>query len=338
MNCKTLYAAQAFSHIYVEKELVNNKKAQEIISSFPGAVVITIDHYKDVFNRKKQDVKKQHLSQNLILASKKGQLLYKGAPVCQSFGREHFYYTSCMMNCIYDCEYCYLKGMYPSGNLVIFLNLDDIFSETEKLLQEFPVYLCVSYDTDMMALENLTGFVKRWVEFTKVHENLTIEIRTKCGRTDIWNQIDSCDRVIFAYTISPEEIIDKFEKKTSTLSQRLQAAKMGIENGFKVRLCFDPMIYTPDFKTVYKKMMDEVLSNIDITKVKDFSVGSFRISDSYLKIMRKQERTSAVCWYPFELTDGYYHYPDNLTKNMEEYLVNLIMDKDAGASIFRWQE
>ena len=30
---------------------------------------------------------------------------------------------------------------------------------------------------------------------------------------------------------------------------------MGIENGFKVRLCFDPMIYTPDFKTVYKNVL-----------------------------------------------------------------------------------
>lgn len=31
-----------------------------------------------------------------------------------------------MMNCIFDCEYCYLKGMYPSGNLVVFVNLEDI--------------------------------------------------------------------------------------------------------------------------------------------------------------------------------------------------------------------
>ena len=28
----------------------------------------------------------------------------EGAPVCQSFGNENFYYCSCMMNCIFDCE------------------------------------------------------------------------------------------------------------------------------------------------------------------------------------------------------------------------------------------
>lgn len=33
-------------------------------------------------------------AQNLILAAKHGELLYPGAPVCQNFGNEHFYYTS----------------------------------------------------------------------------------------------------------------------------------------------------------------------------------------------------------------------------------------------------
>lgn len=55
-----------------------------------------------------------------------------------------------MMNCIFDCEYCYLKGMYPSGNLVVFVNLEDIFAELEALLAQKSIYLCVSYDADLV--------------------------------------------------------------------------------------------------------------------------------------------------------------------------------------------
>lgn len=93
--------------------------------------------------------------------------------------------------------------MYGSGNVVIFVNLEDIFSEVEELLKSHPVYLCVSFDTDLIALENLTGFVSRWAEFTRSHEDLTIEIRTKSFRKDIYGKIAPCDRVIFAYTLSP---------------------------------------------------------------------------------------------------------------------------------------
>ena len=135
--------------------MAEDPETKRILTQFPQAEVIAIDHYKDVFCRSRQDYVRQHAAQNLILAAKHGELLYPGAPVCQSFGNEHFYYTSCVMNCVFDCEYCYLKGMYPSANLVVFVNLEDIFAEVEKRLAVHPVYLCVSYDTDLLALEHL---------------------------------------------------------------------------------------------------------------------------------------------------------------------------------------
>lgn len=184
MKSNESIVVKPFSHIYVEKEVAKERLVRDILFRFPDATVIEINHYKDIFCRKKQNPVLQKQAQSLILAKKQGQLLYKGAPVCQNFGNENFYYTSCIMNCIYDCEYCYLQGMYPSANLVIFVNLEDVFLEVEKLLMTQSVYLCVSYDTDLVALNDLTGFVEKWIDFTETHENLRIEIRTKCGRKD----------------------------------------------------------------------------------------------------------------------------------------------------------
>lgn len=326
----------AFKHIYIEKEILNNQRVKSIIEHFPDSRIIVIDHYKDVFNRKRQDFILQHSSRNLILAAKKGRLVYDGAPVCQDFGNSHFYYTSCIMNCLYDCEYCYLKGMYPSGNLVIFVNIEDIFKEVEELLEKFPVYLCVSYDTDLMAIDNLTGFVLEWTEFTKKHKNLTIEIRTKCGRKDL--NIEPCDRVIFAWTISPEPVISKFEHGSASMRQRLEAASHYLESGWPVRLCFDPMIYIPSWKDIYGKMIRDVQKSIDMVKIRDFSVGSFRISESYLKKMRKAMPLSAAVQYPFVLDEGYYHYPDDLVDEMEIFLTGEIRKICPDAEIFRWAE
>ena len=76
-------------------------------------------------------------------------------------------------DCIYDCEYCYLKGMYPSANIVIFVNIEDIFEELHRMLSEHPVYLCVSYDTDLLAFEAMTGYVREWEHFVLIR-NLSI--------------------------------------------------------------------------------------------------------------------------------------------------------------------
>ena len=379
-----------FSHIYVEEKVFLDegyrKKAEEIISHFPEAVVVPIGHYKDVFNRHKQNYVRQHEAQALILAVKQGTLVYPGAKVCQSMGNKHFYYTSCMMNCLFDCEYCYLKGMYPSGNMVIFLNIRDIFSEVEALLKEHPVYLCVSYDSDLMAIERLTGYVSEWINFTNRHPELTIEIRTKAGNIDFDSLVKSndaeaingskmddkadadvghtagtmsfsdavlmgdcgeCDKAIhgaaivssrniFAFTLSPDYVVKHYEHKTGSLESRIRSVKKALELGFTVRLCFDPMIFCPDWRDEYGKMMDKVFAEVPVEKIYDFSVGSFRLSEEYLKNMRRNMPDSAVVQYPYENDHGVYHYSQKLTDEMEKWMVNRLMEKVPEERIFRW--
>lgn len=327
-----------FSHIYVEAAVRNHPRTQRILQQFLKAQVISITHYKDVFCRKGQQVHLQHGSKALIIARKDGQLLYEGAEVCQSFGNEYFYYTSCVMNCIYDCEYCYLKGMYPSGNLVIFINIEDIFAELETLLAKHPVYLCVSYDTDLLALEDIAGFVKKWAEFTVEHPKLRIEIRTKCARTDLWKELPVCDRVIYAFTLSPEEITVCYEHGTPTLAARVASVKLAGKMGHPVRLCFDPMIYYPHYKEVYRRMLGKVFAQIDTEHIVDVSMGSFRISKDYLKNMRRHDVLSPVVQFPYENIDGVYQYPDKLRQEMEGFLHKELCKYVEEEHIFCWDQ
>ena len=310
-----------FSHIYVEEEIAGHELTKRILTRFSKSAVIPIRHYKDVFNRPHQSFRLQKSAPALILAGSKGSQIYKGAPVCQDFGYDHFYYTSSMMNCIFDCEYCFLRGMYGSGNVVVFVNLEDTFSELEALLSEHPVYLCVSYDTDLIALESLTGFVSRWAEYTRTHDALTIEIRTKSFRKDIYDKIPPCDRVIFAYTISPQEIIEKYEKRTANLTERLTTASYAMEKGFPVRLCFDPIIYCKNWKDSYSSMLSDVQKHIDVHRLKDVSIGSFRISGEYIKKLRRDFPASSICQFPYENRDGYMQYPQELQNEMENTLL-----------------
>ena len=331
-----------FRHIYVEKALLHDPRTERVLRHFPKAKVIAITHYKDLFNRRRQDYRLQHQSQNLILAEKHGQLVYPGAPVCQSFGNQHFYYTSCLMNCLFDCEYCYLKGMYPSGNLVLFVNLEDIFREVEALLMQHPVYLCISYDTDLLAVEDFTGYVEAWIRFVKQHPDLSIEIRTKSARKDFWERLRSlgepCDRVIFAFTISPDHVTARYEHRTGSLSGRLDSVRTGLSLGYPVRLCFDPMIVCPDWQRHYHDMIATVAEKIPLDRIRDVSVGSFRLSEDYLKNMRRAAPCSAVVQYPYENDHGVMHYPQKLTEEMEQFLLKELAPYIPEEKIFRWEE
>lgn len=337
-----------FSHIYLEKSLENTSAAQRILEHFPNSEIILINHYKDVFCRSRQDFYRQKQSPALILAEKKGELLYEGAKVCQSFGNEHFYYTSCIMNCLYNCEYCYLAGMYPSGNVVMFLNQEDYFSEVRSVLKQNPMYICVSYDTDLLAFNHLTGFLNKWIELADAEEGLSIEIRTKCGNlSSVRDSLKKCthpERVIFAYTLSPETVISKYERGTSSLKGRLEALSELQTMGIPCRIAFDPMIYVPGWKAQYGELADIVFKGtggyppLDTSKIFDASVGTFRISDTYLKNMRKNAPDSVITQYPYECSEGVYHYPDSILNEMESFMTERCREVLPAEKIFRWQE
>ncbi|MCR5618161.1 MAG: hypothetical protein K6F83_07735 [Clostridiales bacterium] len=316
-----------FTNIYAEKDI-------EVL--FKNRNVVRIDSYKDIFNRSGQNFDIQKRSPALILARQRGQFIYKGARVCQDFGNDHFYYCSCMMNCIFDCKYCYLCGMYPTGNVVAFMNFEDILKEIDEILKIHPMYLCVSYDTDLLAVENMFGFVGRFIEAAKSREDLTIEIRTKSGNPGIFSGFEPSDRIIFAWTLSPDKVT-MLEDKAAPLDKRLEAMKACSDLGFKVRVCFDPVIYYSDWEKDYLELVDKVFNTIAPDRINDVSIGVFRLSSDQLKLMRRRRPDTPVTSFPFKSENGVAHYGD-ITSEMISKLKSKVREYIEDNKIFVWEE
>ena len=313
-----------FSHIYVEKKILNNKNTLEILSKFKDVKIIEIENYKEVFSSNNQDFHLQKLGQKLILASNKANMIYEGAVVCESFENDNFYYTSSIINCVYDCEYCYLQGVYSSGNIVIFVDIEKVFEEVEELYNKLKtLYLCISYDTDLLAIENICGFSEKWYYFIEDKKDLKIELRTKSGNIDKFLNLKPLDNFIIAFTLSPENLALKNEKYTASFKNRVKAIKELQEKGWRVRICIDPLIYSDNFEKNYSQMIEYLFNEIDKEKVIDVSIGVFRISKEYLKKMRNQNQNSEILYYPFECIDGVYTYSDK-TKS---YMINFIKEQ-----------
>lgn len=302
-----------FSHIYVEEQVLDDEITKKVLSHFGDAVIIKIRHYKDVFNRPHQDYSVQKKSQSLILAKNTGTLLFKGAPVCQDFGFDRFYYTASVMNCVFDCDYCFLKGMYSTSNIVLFVNFDDYKKQVLEMLKDGPLYLCVSYDTDLASLNSVSGLLDKWIEFAESEPQLVIESRTKAHM----NKFKALDNIYYAFTLSPDEVIQKFEKGTASLKQRLDSVSKAISSGAKVRLCLDPIVYIKNYEKIYSDFCDVIIKSIDFKKVSDISIGTFRISKDYLKNLRKMTPDSEVTHYPFRNVDGYSVYPEELSIKLQ---------------------
>ena len=289
-----------FSHIYIEERAASYPLTERIVARFPKAVTVPINNYKEVFNRPRQKWYQQKNALKLILAVRSEAFLYPGSSFVPNFEHARFFYTTPVLNCLYGCEYCYLQGMFPSANLVAFVNDDDFIREaTAQLTPSHPAYLCISYDTDLLALENLFGYCSRYISYARQNPHITLEIRTKSANIEALSEISPTSNVILAWTLSPEYVIAHYEHRTPTLQARLAAISKAIERGWHVRLCIDPMIRVDSWREHYDALVREAFKRIPSSAIDDVSVGVFRIPSGYLRAMQDKNPTSAIVHYPY---------------------------------------
>jgi len=300
--------------LYIEKKafnfsLINYIKKKSQIK------IIKINHYKDIFNRTHQDFNYQKSQNRLILAVKENNFLYKGSKFCDNRGYENFYYSTQILGCIYNCEYCYLGGMYPCGYPVIFVNEEDFINEAKKLKNSF---LAISYETDLLAFEGIYPFHKAWINLAKEKKDILIESRTKSTNVERLPN-NPPDNFLLTFSLSPNEVI-KFEKKTPSLEKRVNAIKIAIKKGYKIEIAIDPIIKVDNFKEIYKNFINYLKNNLPLSEI-PISIGAFRMNKYFLKRLRKIH-LSEVTYYPYEIKNNEARYKDE--KELINYVQNLI--------------
>lgn len=347
--------AAPVSVLYVEEEVMDHPRTLKIREHFPKADVIPIRRYRDVFNRSRQELPgfpREGAARALIVARQENIHIYPGAPMCQDHGHRKFFYASFVMNCLFDCEYCYLQGMYPSKMPVIFIDPEEVLEKIaaieETLKQEETAYVSVSFDTDLCAFEGLLGFVDLITKFAMEHPHIVVEIRTKSAGHAIPPTGDIPENLRFAWSFSPTEVISRFEHKTAGLEARLEGMARAIRAGYKVRLCFDPLLLIPDAKRRYEEVVDHVMQAAQKAAegigqtltacVDDVSTGPFRIGSDQLANMRRIRPDSPLVMYPYEIEEHTARYPKATEAGLIEAVRTRLATYVPEDRIFCWGE
>tara|TARA_Y100000590_G_scaffold114563_1_gene130546 strand:- start:2547 stop:3572 length:1026 start_codon:yes stop_codon:yes gene_type:complete len=308
------------SHIYIEKDAYDYPLTKTILSRYRLSRVIKINHYKEIFNRSNQNFQLQKSSMKLILAVKPPPYLYPVSPIVQEFDSSKVYYTTPAINCLYNCEYCFLQGMYPSGNLVLFVNEIDFFnsviSEMKKKIDKKPFYLSISYNTDLMAMENIVPICRNWIKFSETVNDLYLEIRTKSGLFSSISDICSNKNTILSWTLSPESVAKKYESTAPPLKSRLKSIISAIDNGWKVRICFDPVLTVDDWQSIYTKFFHDVFSKIKPSSIYDTTIGVFRMNKEHFSRIKKTDINSDLYFHKYENQDGTLSLPKKDLNNV----------------------
>jgi len=297
--------------LYIEEAVIGHPIAEQIRARFPEVRQIVTGRYTEVFNRSAQNFRLQKRKPALILARKHdGHVL--PAPPGYGFGGAHNFYFSHMLNCLYDCRYCFLQGMYRSANYVLFVNYEDFETALDRELNrasDEAVWCYSGYDCDSLALEPVTGFVDHMLPFFAERPRAILELRTKSTQIRTLLANKPLANVVVAFSFTPQAMSEALEHRVPSVERRIVAMISLATSGWNVGLRFDPLIHDEDYRQHYRALFDAVFRDLPSESLHSVSVGPFRLPRDYFRTIQKLYPDEMLFAGHFAERNGLVSYP-----------------------------
>lgn len=261
----------------MEEGVREHPRVLEILGRYPKSTVIECSRYSEVFNPRSQNFRLQKKRPALILAQKHGARVLP-APDGYSIGPGRNMYFSHMLNCLYDCRYCFLQGMYSSAHYVFFVNFEEFKEDIDAVLADSSEQVCFfsGYDCDSLAMESLTGFAGEFLQFFSKRPKAVLELRTKSANTSVLEREETASNIVVAYTLTPDVIAREIEHGAPSYSVRLSKLEKLSAQGWPVGLRLDPLVPWPGFKKLYREMIDELFAKVEPAAIHSVTLGPMR--------------------------------------------------------------
>jgi len=264
----------------------------------------------------------------LYLARHKGEF-FKKCPGSEGQVCCNYFVINFASNCPMDCSYCYLQEyLADNSQLKVFSNVDDLIDEADRVLKTHrAIFFRVGTGeiTDSLAMEPLTGMVGELIPYFAEQPNVLLELKTKSDQVDSLLNLDPKGRIVVAWSMNPQVVIDRDEADTASMSERLAAARRCQEAGYRLGFHFDPMIEYPGWEADYERMLDEVFATIDWRKMSWLSLGVLRNTPGLKRAMRERfPRSELLTGEQVLCPDGKLRYFQPLRVEMYRKMVGWI--------------
>ena len=182
-------------------------------------------------------------------------------------------------NCPFECTYCILQAFLNKPVITIHANLEEILNQVLDLTSRQPkVFYRISTGehSDSLALDHILKINRYVIPFFSKIKNSLLELKTKSNHVEHLLDLPHGGKTLISWSLNPEKIIDQEEHKTASLNERLKAAQLASDAGYKIAFHLDPLIYFPNCEKNYHDLIDQILDSVSHDRIEWISFGTLR--------------------------------------------------------------
>jgi spore photoproduct lyase len=284
-----------FDYIFIEKSAVNDEITKRVIHSYPE-IEVKIVSYNQKFQDYLSGLSISQGKKTLWLTRFKGKFLKPCPGTSGSYRCCNYLVINEITNCPIDCTYCILQGYINTPVITIYTNYQKISKEIDLLSSLNPkriLRIGTGELTDSLALDAITGLSRSLINKIQQLHNILFELKTKTNSIDHLLHLNP-KKVVLSWSINPEEIIIKEEFKSASIFQRLNAIKKAAHVGFLIGLHFDPILWIPDWQSLYYELIKQIVHFVDPDNIIWISLGSLRYPRELKEIAQKRFPKSKI--------------------------------------------
>ena len=235
------------------------------------------------------------------------------------------------VGCPLDCTYCILQDYLGPSPLILYVNPGKIIEQLEIFLGKYKnrvIRIGNGELADSLALDYLGDFSSFFVSYFRTKKNAIFEFKTKTDEVDGLLKLPSSENIVCSWSLNPPSVISDEENFTATLERRLQAAYKVQEKGFMLGFHFDPLILYPGWEDDYEKLIEELFTLIDPSRIFWISLGALRFPPSLKEVIQQRfPHTKITSGEMIRGLDGKLRYIKPLRIKLFKKIYSLIKDK-----------
>jgi len=286
--------------IVIDTASLDDGITRRVTSSYPEARI-------DVLDRPLEFLRENDFGKGTVVLTHNRERFvkdFKGSSGTVGCGEK---YIASIMNCPFNCSYCYLRTYLDYRSIVIFTNTDRLMEEVAGVIEgNDEITLTTGEFSDSLALEHITETTRTLLPLFS-SSSAKLELRTKTSMADrvidLFNGMspdrketpgdgtETEDKVneflperfkhnlIVTWTLAPRKAIKNEEPGTASLNDRMEALEKTASSGIKVGIRLDPVIPFYFEEPLYREIVEELSRKIPQGMIERIEIGTVRFPE-----------------------------------------------------------
>ncbi|RJP61714.1 MAG: hypothetical protein C4541_01565 [Candidatus Auribacter fodinae] len=329
MMHKTLYMPD---RIIIEQSALSLPYTQKILGKFANIPIETVGRIHDI-----KKYSSNESPENVVLITNYKGSLIKKCPGSSGVLCCNYYVANLINGCPFACEYCILQDYLNCGCVMVCSNIATFFEELRQVVKPgYILRLGTGELADSLAFDYLFDLTDELIPRMHEFPDVILELKTKSDCVKNILKYDAPGNIVIAWSLNPQELIDRYEHNATPLRNRLNAAISVVSKGYKTAFHFDPIILVPGWEKLYKQVIDELFASVAPEHISWISLGGLRFMPSLKRVsMDRFPQTDMFSYGEFVMCkDGKFRYFYPMRRDMYRTVAGYIHEYYPSAPVY----